>query len=147
MSYGPGPQQRIGDFERDNAVDALRDHLAAGRLTADELDDRLAIVLTAKTQADIDKAFTDLPPDPDAVAGVSVWQAAHPNRRPATASPLRVTQRWLMILAPVLWLTVFLGWPLWWLIYVVWGIVFFAVNRAERAIEKRQQEAPSQITR
>jgi len=137
MSYGPSPEQRIGDFERDNAVDALRDHLAAGRITDDELDQRLAIVLSAKTQSDINKAFVDLPADPDAVAGVSVWQAK--QRRPASTRPLRVVQRWLIILSPLVVLTFVLGWSLWWLIVIAWAGVFFAVNRAERSLEQRDK--------
>jgi len=139
MSYFPPSEQRIGDNERDNAVDALRDHLAAGRLTPEELDERLGQILSARTQAEINAAFTDLPSDPNAVGGVSVWQASHPDRRPATTHPLRIAQRWLMILAPVLWLTVFLGWQFWWLIYVVWGVAFVAVNRTEKALQGRRK--------
>jgi len=139
MSYPPS-HQRIGDAERDNAVDALRDHLAAGRLTPEDLDERLSIVLTAKTQHELDAAFVDLPFDPNAVGGISVWQASHPNRRPAEARPLRVAQRWLLVLAPILWLTVFLGWPMWWLIYVVWGAAF-VVSTAPRRCSRDARRA------
>jgi len=137
MSYGPSSTQRIGDYERDNAVDALRDHMAAGRITPEELDDRLAIVLSAKTQADIDKAFTDLPADPDAIAGVSVWQAS--KRRPASARPMRVIQRWMIILTPLILLAFIIGWPFWWVVLVVWVLAFLLVNRAERTLERRAE--------
>jgi len=139
MSYGPSSTQRIGDYERDNAVDALREHMAAGRITPDELNDRLAIVLTAKTQADIDKAFTDLPADPNAIAGVSVWQAPQTNRRPMTARPMRVLQRWMIIFTPLILIAFFLGWSFWWLILVVWVLLFLGVNRAERVLERRAE--------
>ena len=125
--------QRIGDEARDNAVDALRAHLAAGRLSMDEFDERLAQVRPAKTQADLDALFTDLPANPDAVAGVSFWQAPRP-KRPAASHPLRIAQRWMIILAPVLWLTVFTGWGYWWLVYVAWAAIFLALNRAEKIL-------------
>ena len=52
---------RIGDAERDAAMSALREHFAAGRLTFDELTDRIDGALTAKTQGQIDALMADLP--------------------------------------------------------------------------------------
>lgn len=52
---------RIGDAERDQAVARLQECHVEGRLTVDELDERLQAALKAKTGADIDKLFTDLP--------------------------------------------------------------------------------------
>jgi hypothetical protein len=40
---------RIGDADRDRAVAALGDHFAAGRLTADEFDDRSSRAWQART--------------------------------------------------------------------------------------------------
>jgi len=141
MPVTPGqPEQLIGDEERDNAIDALRAHMVAGRLSLDELNDRVAIVLLARTQSAIDAAFVDLPSDPDAIGGVSVWQAQHPDRRPMPTRPLRIAQRWMIILTPLLLLPLFLGWPLWWLLCVIWVAVFLVVNRSERATEKRQTQ-------
>ena len=60
------PPQRIGDAERDRAVELLREHMAAGRLTTEEFDERLGAALTARTSLDLDPLFTDLPgPRPD----------------------------------------------------------------------------------
>jgi hypothetical protein len=53
--------QRIGDSERDKAAEYLREHMAQGRLDADEFDERLTVALTAKTQAQLDPLFRDLP--------------------------------------------------------------------------------------
>ena len=131
------PQPRIGDAAREAAVDLLRDHMAAGRLSLDELDERMAAALAAKTQADLDVLFTDLPADPNAVDGISTWRAAQPHKRPAAANPLRVAQRWMIILSAVLWLTVMTGWHLWWLCYVAWAGVFIVLNRAESAYERK----------
>lgn len=52
---------RIGDAERDAAMEQLREHFAAGRLTLDELTERIDGILAAKTQTQIDALMTDLP--------------------------------------------------------------------------------------
>lgn len=52
---------RIGDAERDAAMGQLREHFAAGRLTLDELTERIDHALTAKTQRQIDALMADLP--------------------------------------------------------------------------------------
>jgi hypothetical protein len=52
---------RIGDAERDAAMDQLREHFAAGRLTLDELAERIDGALAAKTQTQIDALMADLP--------------------------------------------------------------------------------------
>ena len=60
-----GESIRIGDEERNKAVALLSDHLAEGRLTQSEFNDRLGLVLSAKTAADVEPLFTDLPgPNP-----------------------------------------------------------------------------------
>jgi Domain of unknown function (DUF1707) len=52
---------RASDADRDRAAALLRVHFAAGRLTPDELDDRLAATLGARTFADLRRALADLP--------------------------------------------------------------------------------------
>ena len=55
---------RIGDAERDAAMTQLREHFVAGRLTLDELTERIDLALTAKTQRHIDRLMADLPRPP-----------------------------------------------------------------------------------
>ena len=56
---------RIGDDERNKAVELLSEHLNDGRLTQTEFNDRLSVVLQAKTAEEIEQAFEDLPgPNP-----------------------------------------------------------------------------------
>jgi hypothetical protein len=55
---------RIGDAERDAAMAQLREHFVAGRLTLDELSERIDAALTAKTQRQIDGLMADLPRPP-----------------------------------------------------------------------------------
>ncbi|MEU0516601.1 DUF1707 domain-containing protein [Streptosporangium sp. NPDC006007] len=52
---------RIGDAERDAAMTALREHYAQGRLTHEELGERLELVLSARTGRDLALAGADLP--------------------------------------------------------------------------------------
>jgi hypothetical protein len=56
-----GYDLRIGDAERDATIAALREHFAAGRLTLDELTERIDGALAAKTQRQIDALTADLP--------------------------------------------------------------------------------------
>ena len=52
---------RIGDAERDEALDKLGDHFAAGRLTREELDERTETALGARFDSDLEPLFRDLP--------------------------------------------------------------------------------------
>jgi uncharacterized protein DUF1707 len=54
-------QQRVGDVEREAAVERLRTAAGEGRLTLDELDGRLESALVARTFADLDVLTADLP--------------------------------------------------------------------------------------
>ncbi len=58
---------RIGDAERDEALDKLGDHFAAGRLTREELDERTEKAMGARFDADLAALFRDLPDRPRAV--------------------------------------------------------------------------------
>ncbi|SHK57336.1 protein of unknown function [Pseudonocardia thermophila] len=53
---------RIGNAERDSAMKALDEHLAAGRLGVDEYSERSAAAAAATTAAELKALFTDLPP-------------------------------------------------------------------------------------
>jgi len=52
---------RIGHAERDAAAADLGEHYVAGRLTLDELHERLGAVFTAKTYGQLTKVMADLP--------------------------------------------------------------------------------------
>lgn len=54
-------QVRIGDAEREQAVTALGEHYAAGRLTKEEFDERASVAWSARTSGDLSPLFTDLP--------------------------------------------------------------------------------------
>jgi len=73
----PGQPVRIGDAERDEALDKLGDHFAAGRLTREELDERTEQAMAARYDRDLEALFRDLPDRPRAVV----------VRRPAAKAP------------------------------------------------------------
>lgn len=52
---------RVSDAERDQAAADLRDHYAAGRISADELSDRLDAVYAAQTESELARLRGDLP--------------------------------------------------------------------------------------
>jgi Domain of unknown function (DUF1707) len=52
---------RIGDAERDAAAADLGEHYVAGRLTLDELHERLGAVFDAKTYGQLSRIMADLP--------------------------------------------------------------------------------------
>ena len=54
-------QIRVSDADRDRAAARLREHFAAGRLSPDELDERIAAALTAKTAGDVRRVMAGLP--------------------------------------------------------------------------------------
>ena len=54
-------QVRIGTAEREQALSALADHHTAGRLDADEYEDRRGRANDAVTRGDLSTLFTDLP--------------------------------------------------------------------------------------
>jgi len=56
-----GNEMRVGDAEREAAAAELREHYASGRLTLDELNERIDKAFAAKTRGDLNVLMTDLP--------------------------------------------------------------------------------------
>lgn len=52
---------RISDADRERVTSRLREHFAQGRLTQDELNERLAATLSAKTFGELRPIMADLP--------------------------------------------------------------------------------------
>jgi hypothetical protein len=55
------PRERIGDADRESAIEELREHMIVGRLTAEEFEERLGSAQRAITRADLDAVRSDLP--------------------------------------------------------------------------------------
>jgi hypothetical protein len=58
----PGdPRLRASDADRERTAQLLREHHAVGRLTAEEFNERLEQVFTARTLGELDDLLADLP--------------------------------------------------------------------------------------
>lgn len=72
---------RTSDADRDRAAARLQDHFVEGRLTREELDERITAALNARTHGDLRRVLADLPePAP-------VWPQGRPS--PWQPSPWR----------------------------------------------------------
>lgn len=106
--YRPLPRHvlRIGDAERDAAAADLGEHYVAGRLTLDELHERLGQVFAAKTHGQLWKVMSDLPGAIPPTAVRSLTAARARERRHDTPSDRagRYAALSLLILAMLIWL-------------------------------------------
>ena len=69
-NYPPG-DLRVSDADRDRALAELSEHFQAGRITADELEERSGLALRAKTGNDLRALLTDLPVAQAPVTGMT----------------------------------------------------------------------------
>lgn len=94
---GRVPPMRASDADRDAVVTALGEHFQAGRITAEELDDRTGKALTARTMPELQDLTVDLPSSGAAVptptqlppAGLAQRQA-RPLRQLAVPAALAI---------------------------------------------------------
>ena len=118
--------KRASDAERDRVISDLRAHAADGRLSVDELDERIATALAARTRAELAGLLADLPRRPRPVA----------DQRREVRDHVR-TYLSVMALLVVIWALTGAGyfWPVW--PALGWGIGVMshvgAVRRAPRS--------------
>jgi hypothetical protein len=72
---------RVSDADREQVAERLREHFAAGRLTSEELYERVAAALNAKTVVDLRAVMADLP-EPTPVGPQSGQQIPDETYRP-----------------------------------------------------------------
>jgi len=139
----PGPvQPRIGDAEREQAIGYLQEHMAQGRLDRTEFDERLTRAFAARTAADLQPLFQDLPdPRPGtglAPVGPPPWPAAVPTGAHAvhapSAEPREHMPRGVTIALAAVWpaailLSVATSFRFWW-IWVVAAMVTYFLRQA-----------------
>ena len=102
---------RIGDAERDVAAADLGEHFVAGRLSLDELHERLDAVFSAKTRGQLFRTMADLPGSRRSLRPVTPAAdpaMAAPYQRVSHATPSDRAGRFaalsLLILAMLIWL-------------------------------------------
>jgi Domain of unknown function (DUF1707) len=102
---------RASDAERDVVVESLRGHAQAGRLTSDELEERVALALAAKTRDDLAALQRDLPAPARRVATrPRPQQAQHRGRPPFVPIAFLLIAIWAVTGAGYFWPI----WPLLW---------------------------------
>ena len=112
---------RASDAERERTATALREHTAAGRLTPEELSDRLDVAYTARTVAELDALLDDLPAEAP--------PAPQPSRSHAREQALH-TIRYVVLFnvaANVIWLATGADssyWPKWVLLVSLLRLAF-----------------------
>jgi hypothetical protein len=144
----PEPHLRAADADRTAVATVLGEHMAAGRLTVDEYEDRLARAYAARTYGELGELTADLPartaapvPGPRDTApargdGCS-WDGAHSWRSWLTTS--------LIVL--IIWAAMSLAnrelldfWPVW--VIGPWGAVLLV-----RKLTGGKDEAPEERRR
>jgi hypothetical protein len=123
----PADDKRASDAERDSVVSDLRAHSAEGRLSVEELDQRIAAALAATTRAELAKLLDDLP------------------RRPRPVTDRRDFQEHLraylmvMVLLVAIWALTGAGyfWPVWPMLG--WGIGVASHASAVRGRPRRRR--------
>lgn len=83
----PNPDIRASDADRDRVAASLREHCALGRITMDELQERLESVYGSKTLGQLQEVTSDLPEE-------DLYQLPVPAAQPkSTASPAKAPSR------------------------------------------------------
>ena len=131
--------QRIGDAERDQAAEFLREHHAQGRIDATEFDERVTAALTAKWQSDLDRLFVDLPaPTPRSAQPPAPALAANAATKPTQRKTANV---WPIVAATI--------WPITIALIVLtrgemWFLIFIAIALTTTWHRRRGFEAAEQ---
>jgi hypothetical protein len=109
-SAGPAnPQMRISDADRAEVADRLSKHYSDGRLDQAEFNERLDRAMNAKTQADLNGLFADLPAtdEPDKAAKA----VRQPDQRPRNRRPVQRVVGLILIAVVAIFAARALMWP------------------------------------
>jgi len=110
--------QRASDADRETAAGLLAEHLAAGRLTLAEYDDRVTAAYAATTVDELTPLLQDLPAKP------------RPVHQPSTPSLRPVWRSWVVttVICLTIWAVTSIAardvegfWPFW--VFGPWGVV------------------------
>jgi hypothetical protein len=136
---------RASDADRERVTARLREHFAEGRLTQEELDERISAALSAKTYGELNGVMADLP-EPGIVPQPAGWPPmAAPRPVLVRSRPPVLPLVFLLLFLAVLlpgggWL--FLGFLQFFLVFalVAAGIAIFAASRARRRMRRHWQD-------
>ena len=108
-SSSANPQMRISDADRAEVADRLSKHYSDGRLDQAEFNERLDRAMNAKTQADLNGLFADLPAtdEPDKAAKA----VRQPDKRPRNRRPVQRVLGLILIAVVAIFAARALMWP------------------------------------
>ena len=124
---------RASDAERERTVEALRGHAAAGRLDAEELEERLGRALAAGTRAELAALLADLPETRRTVVAAPSRRRHHHHHHhrkdPRAFIPIAV-------LLVAIWAVTGMGyfWPVWPLLWFAFAGAMHFRPRAARPL-------------
>jgi hypothetical protein len=120
---GPASDQhmRVSDAERQEVADRLAEHFSSGRLDQAEFDERVGKAMSAKTRADLNGLFEDLPETGAPAATDPADLAGQPRRRHRHPILLAALIVFVAIAAA------HVVWPLLWIGFLL-AIVLFATG-------------------
>ena len=133
------PHLRAADADRAAVATVLGEHMAAGRLTLDEYDERLARAYAAKTYGELEQLTADLP-STDLAPRPTAPPAATPAPVPSHAGWEHDPQSWrswliTSLIVLTIWAATSLAnweflyfWPVW--VIGPWGAVLLAQSLA-----------------
>ncbi len=107
---------RVSDEQRERAAQQIREHFAAGRLTEDEMSERLQAAVRAQTEQELRAVLADLPalpPTPQEVKAELARRRSHLQRRLLQESGGGVV---LFLICTAIWVTSGGNgqfWPIW----------------------------------
>lgn len=138
------PDIRIGTAEREQALDLLSEHFAAGRLTVTEFDERSGIVSAATTRSELVPVFADLPGNYQAPGTAPPLSMVTPPDAPAERgfNPPDWSGR-VMAVVPILAVILFFvtGTWLWFLAIPLAGALLFGTDRERKAKRRRERDS------
>jgi hypothetical protein len=102
MTAGRYQHMRASSADRERAIRVLQRSFVEGRLTRDELDERLGQALVARAFHDLMSVIADLPPVPFARPSAPPAIPPFPERQPALA-PLVAALIWLALVSIAVW--------------------------------------------
>ncbi|HEY3652569.1 MAG TPA: DUF1707 domain-containing protein [Streptosporangiaceae bacterium] len=120
---GPASDQhmRVSDAERQEVADRLAEHFSSGRLDQAEFDERVGKAMSAKTRADLNGLFEDLP---------ETGAPAATNPADPTGQLRRRHRHPILLVALIVFVAIAAAhvvWPLLWIGFLV-AIVLFATG-------------------
>jgi hypothetical protein len=131
-------QVRASDEEREQTVDALRQHFAAGRISSGELEERVGHAYEATTRGDLDGLVVDLPSERGRRAAKRMHEANRAAWRAHATSYTAVNAGLVGIWGATGGGEFWPGWPMaWWGMFLGWH--WLASRAMNRKLDRRDR--------